>query len=140
MKLAIVTLSVAACGGGASPIPATSPAPTAAAAPSPAGSSVPRSTPTAPSSADRGADSRPALPLPPIPLVEGALAPRLVYPTPGQHIGVRDSNFVFGTVGNGHATLTINGAPVTVAPNGAFLAYLPVPPSASPEYVLLASV
>jgi N-acetylmuramoyl-L-alanine amidase len=39
-----------------------------------------------------------------------------------------DSTFIFGSVGNGRATLTINGAPVQrLAPNGAFLAYLPVP-------------
>ena len=43
-------------------------------------------------------------------------------------IATRDSNFIFGSTGSGRATLTINGAPVTVAPNGAWLAFLPVPP------------
>jgi N-acetylmuramoyl-L-alanine amidase len=51
---------------------------------------------------------------------------------------VRDSNFLFGSIGNGQATLTINGASVRVAPNGTFLAYLPVPPSTAPYYELVA--
>src|SRR5262245_15741795 len=50
-----------------------------------------------------------AAPLPPIPLVEGSLAPRVVFPAANAVIPVRDSNFIFGSVGNGHATLTING-------------------------------
>jgi N-acetylmuramoyl-L-alanine amidase len=37
-------------------------------------------------------------------------------------------------VGNGQASLTINGIPVPVAPNGTFLGYLPVPPPAAPRY------
>jgi N-acetylmuramoyl-L-alanine amidase len=40
---------------------------------------------------------------------------------------VRDSTFIFGSVGTGEAQLRINGAPVEVAANGAFLAFLPVP-------------
>lgn len=51
---------------------------------------------------------------------------------------MRDSNFLFGSIGNGQATLTINGAPVRVAPNGTFLAYLPVPPATAPFYELVA--
>jgi N-acetylmuramoyl-L-alanine amidase len=73
-----------------------------------------------------------------VPLVEGPLAPKLVFPVANQLIPVRDSNFIFGSVGNGHATVTINGAPVTVAPNGTFLAYLPVPPSSAPRYEVFA--
>src|SRR5687768_10856135 len=53
--------------------------------------------------------------LPPIPLVEGPLAPRVVYPQPNGLIQSRDSNFIIGSIGNGRATLTINGAPVPVA-------------------------
>jgi len=87
---------------------------------------------------ERGITPRPAEPLPPVPLVTGPLAPRVVYPDANQTIFVRDSNFIFGSVGNGHATLTINGAPVTVAPNGTFLAYLPVPPPAAPHYEVVA--
>ena len=71
-------------------------------------------------------------------MVDGPLAPKLVYPEPNQAITVRDSNFIFGSVGTGRAQLTINGAPVKVAPNGTFLAYLPVPPPSAPRYEVIA--
>ena len=87
---------------------------------------------------ERGITPRPATPLPPIPLVEGPLVPRVVFPQPNQAISVRDSNFIFGSVGNGHATLTIDGANVPVAPNGTFLAFLPVPPHSAPRYDVVA--
>ncbi len=78
--------------------------------------------------------------LPPVPLVEGPLAIRVQYPAANALIQSRDSNFIFGTVGNGKATLTINGASVPVLPNGAWLAWLPVPPSESPQYQLVAAL
>jgi len=65
--------------------------------------------------------------LPPIPAVEGTLAIRLVAPEPGQSLPRRDSTFLYGSVGTGGAALTVDGTPVPVAPNGAFIAYLPVP-------------
>lgn len=64
-----------------------------------------------------------------IPAVDGDVAIAVVYPPAGSTIAVRDSNFIFGSVGSGRATLRIDGAPVEVAPNGAFLAFLPVPAS-----------
>lgn len=67
--------------------------------------------------------------LPPVPAREGALAIDVVYPAEGSALTTADSNFVFGSVGTGAAALRINGAPVEVAPNGAFLAFLPVPAS-----------
>ena len=76
--------------------------------------------------------------LPPIPLVQGTLAPRVQYPPAGHTIQARDSTFVFGSVGHGGASLTVNGAPVPVKPNGAWIAYLPVPPASAPHYELLA--
>ena len=76
--------------------------------------------------------------LPPVPLVDGPLAIRVVYPPSGAVIQARDSNFIFGSTGSGNATLTINGAPVPVLPNGSFLAFLPVPPSAAPTYSIVA--
>jgi N-acetylmuramoyl-L-alanine amidase len=76
--------------------------------------------------------------LPPIPLVTGALKPTVVYPVANSIVEARDSNFIFGSVGNGHAKLWINGEPVTVSPNGAFLAWLPVPPAENPRYELVA--
>ena len=69
--------------------------------------------------------------LPPIPRVTGPLDLRVVYPDSMAGIAVRDTNFLFGSTGTGDAGLTIDGAPVPVQPNGAFLAWLPVPaPSA----------
>src|SRR5687768_10399687 len=76
--------------------------------------------------------------LPPVPMVDGPLAVRVAYPAPGATIGSRDSNFIFGSTGSGRATLEINGAPVQVHPNGAFIAFLPVPPAESAQYVLRA--
>jgi N-acetylmuramoyl-L-alanine amidase len=76
----------------------------------------------------------------PIPLVEGPLGIRVVYPRADALIQARDSNFIFGSVGNGRASLTINGASVTVHPNGAFLAFLPVPAADSPRYEIVASL
>ena len=52
---------------------------------------------------------------------------------------VRDSNFVFGSVGTGDAALRINGIAVPVWPNGAFMAWLPVPPDNAPRYEVLAA-
>ena len=66
------------------------------------------------------------------------MTPRVVYPSANTVIPVRDSNFIFGSVGSGRATLTINGVNVPVAPNGTFLAYLPVPPPNAPQYELVA--
>jgi len=88
-------------------------------------------------SIERGITSRTAPPLPAIPLVTGPLAPQVVYPQANQSITVRDSNFIFGSVGNGHATLTINGVPVAVAPNGTFLGFLAVPPPTAARYELI---
>jgi N-acetylmuramoyl-L-alanine amidase len=65
--------------------------------------------------------------VPPIPTVVGPIALRVVYPPAGSQIASRDSNFIFGSVGSGTATLRINGRTVDVKPNGSFLAYLPVP-------------
>ncbi|HVZ50267.1 MAG TPA: N-acetylmuramoyl-L-alanine amidase, partial [Gemmatimonadaceae bacterium] len=50
----------------------------------------------------------------------------------------RDSTFLFGSVGSGLASLTINGAAVPVNPNGSFLAWLPFPAGDKPKYELVA--
>lgn len=75
--------------------------------------------------------------VPPMPHVTGPLDIRVVYPRPGALIGSRDSNFIFGSIGNGAARLVINGHEVEVKPNGSFIAFLPVPQE--PEYVLEAA-
>ncbi|MGD8867415.1 MAG: N-acetylmuramoyl-L-alanine amidase, partial [Gemmatimonadales bacterium] len=68
---------------------------------------------------------------PPIPEASGPLRIDVVYPPNGSLITARDSNFIFGSVGSGDARLTINGRRVAVRPNGAFIAWLPVPAPAS---------
>ncbi len=83
-----------------------------------------------PGMAQQATRARPAPPparLPPIPPVRGPLDLRIVYPPAGTAITTRDSNFIFGQTGTGAASLTIDGQEVPLAPNGAFLAFLPVP-------------
>jgi len=63
---------------------------------------------------------------------------RVVYPKDDALIMSRDSNFIFGSVGNGTAGLTINGELVPVWPNGSFLGWLPNPPASAPYYDLVA--
>jgi N-acetylmuramoyl-L-alanine amidase len=75
-----------------------------------------------------------------MPSVEGPLAIRVVYPPENAPMANRDSNYMIGSVGNGRATLTINGHPATVYPNGAFLAFLRNPPADAPRFELVASV
>ena len=65
--------------------------------------------------------------LPPVPFRDGPLALTLVYPPEGAQVTVRDRTFVFGATGTGQARVAINDVAVDVAPNGAFLGFLPVP-------------
>lgn len=83
--------------------------------------------------------SSPAPPLPPMPSVVGPLSIRVVYPPPQHLIESRDSNFIFGSLGNGQASLTINGVPARVYPNGAFFAFVANPPQTAPRYDLVAA-
>jgi N-acetylmuramoyl-L-alanine amidase len=69
----------------------------------------------------------PAPELAPIPAVRGELELRVTYPADSAFVGTRDRNFIFGSTGNGEARLWIDGREVDVRPNGAFLAFLPVP-------------
>src|SRR5690242_20656785 len=62
--------------------------------------------------------------LPPIPRVEGSLVINVVYPQPRHLIESRDSSFLLGSVGNGNATLLVDGTPARVYPNGAFVAWV----------------
>jgi len=64
----------------------------------------------------------------------------VVYPVANAQITSRDSNFIFGSVGNGRATLTIDGMPVPVQPNGSFLAWLPLPSPDQSRYELVAAL
>jgi N-acetylmuramoyl-L-alanine amidase len=103
----------------------------AACASGPRGTSAP-----VPLSAEPDASAR--VRMPPVPRVAGPVKIAVIYPRAGATIASRDSNFIFGSVGNGAATLTINGASVPVLPNGSFLAYLPLPPASDPRYELVA--
>ncbi|HEY4733505.1 MAG TPA: N-acetylmuramoyl-L-alanine amidase, partial [Gemmatimonadaceae bacterium] len=76
--------------------------------------------------------------LPPVPEVRGPLKITVAYPKPDQMLTVRDSNFIFGSVGTGDAALQINGVAVPVYPNGAFMGWLRVPPDSAPRYEILA--
>lgn len=76
--------------------------------------------------------------LPPVPEIRGPVQISVTYPKPEQLLTVRDSNFIFGSVGTGDAALRINGVSVPVWPNGAFMGWLPVPPDSAPRYELLA--
>ncbi len=81
-------------------------------APAPLSLPVPDSTvpPTAP---ERGSDD---------------LGLHVVYPAPDDLVQVRDSSFLLGSVASGDVRVTINGMPVKVWPNGAWLAWIPFPP------------
>jgi N-acetylmuramoyl-L-alanine amidase len=78
------------------------------------------------------------LALPPVPAVEGPLQISVVYPAATDLVDARDSSFLFGSVGTGKATLVINGQPVRVWPNGAWLAWLPVPADSVLDFHLIA--
>lgn len=92
--------------------------------------------PVAPAPPPRDTSLAPAAPLPSIPSVIGPIVLRVVYPTEGQLILARDSNFIFGSTGSGGVQLRIDGVSIPVLPNGAFLAYLPVPERSQSSYHL----
>jgi N-acetylmuramoyl-L-alanine amidase len=60
--------------------------------------------------------------------------PRAVDP-----IAARDSTFLFGSVGRGDAHLTVNGVPVPVRANGAWLAWVPLPRDTVAQFDLIAT-
>ena len=76
---------------------------------------------------------------PAIPRADGPMAIRVQYPSPNALIAVRDSTFLLGTVNHGGASLTINGASVVVRPNGAFLAWVAMPPRGRAQFELVAT-
>jgi N-acetylmuramoyl-L-alanine amidase len=61
------------------------------------------------------------------PEVHNPLNLRVVYPAPHDVVRVRDSSFLFGSVADGNVRVAINGSPVRVWPNGAWLAWVPFP-------------
>src|SRR5688500_2476329 len=112
-----LTLVMASAACASNPVAPRSPAPT----PGTPTKTAPAPVAPRPGPAVRGA-------LPPPREVDGPLVVDVVYPREGVSIAVRDSTFIFGSIGSGRAQLRINGASIAVQPNGAFLAFLPVPP------------
>ena len=64
----------------------------------------------------------------------------VVYPAPTDVVQASDSTFLFGAVGRGDATLTVNGAPVPVLGNGAWIAWVPLPDDSAADFALVAAV
>lgn len=118
-------LLLAACAGpggapGAGPMPAP--------APWPPGAGGPGHPP-----AEAGAG-----PLPAIPPVTGPLRIRVVHPPAAGVVAAGDSSFIFGSVGAGGASLRINGQPVRVWPNGAWLGWIAFPRDSVMRFELVA--
>jgi N-acetylmuramoyl-L-alanine amidase len=58
----------------------------------------------------------------------------VVYPATDDLVRVQDSSFLFGSVASQRVRVTINGSPVKVWPNGAWLAWLPFPPDSVMQF------
>ncbi|MGH7528858.1 MAG: N-acetylmuramoyl-L-alanine amidase family protein [Gemmatimonadales bacterium] len=74
------------------------------------------------------------------PPARDALHIRIVYPDTAAPIQAHDSSFLFGNVSSarGAATLTVNGRPVPVHPNGSWLAWVPLPDDTLAQFHLVA--
>lgn len=62
----------------------------------------------------------------------------VIYPKATDVVQAHDSTFLFGSVGRGDVTLTVNGAPVPVSPNGAWIAWVPLPDDSAADFLLVA--
>lgn len=71
-----------------------------------------------------------------MPAADGPLAIRLVYPSQADRVDVEDSSFVFGSVGDGRAAVTVNGQPARVTRNGAFIAWIRYPAESPARLVI----
>ena len=69
-----------------------------------------------------------------VPAVQDPVGLRVVYPALTDVVRVRDSSFLFGSVASGNTRLTINGQPVRVWPNGAWLAWVAFPPESLTQF------
>ncbi len=76
--------------------------------------------------------------LPPVPRTTGPLRLDVVYPAKGDVVSAGDKSFLLGSTGTGDARLTINGDSVKVWPNGAFVAWLPLPDDSIMAFRLVA--
>ncbi len=76
--------------------------------------------------------------VPAMPEARGPLELRVIYPKWKDLVVARDTSFIFGSVGNGTASLTVNGYSVPVWPNGAWFAWIPFPQDSLMEFRLIA--
>ncbi len=118
---------------------ACAPRATTAPTPVPAPAPAPTPPPVPPLVIEKVPVPEPNPALPAVPLVQGPLNIKVVYPTPDHLIQSKDSNFILGSVGNGDAALMINGVSTPVWPNGSFMAWLPNPPADAPRYDIIAA-
>ncbi|HWN18605.1 MAG TPA: N-acetylmuramoyl-L-alanine amidase [Gemmatimonadales bacterium] len=72
------------------------------------------------------------------PEVQDPIGLRVIYPAPTDLVRASDSSFLFGSVADGKTTVTINGHPVRVWPNGAWLAWIPFPPDTVMHFTIAA--
>ncbi len=70
------------------------------------------------------------------PRVQDPIGLRVIYPAPTDLVRARDSSFLFGSVADGKTKVTINGQPVRVWPNGAWLAWIPFPPDSVMHFTI----
>lgn len=73
-----------------------------------------------------------------IPKQGGSLRVQVRHPAPDRPAPVGGYDYVMGSIGNGDASLWIDGTPVPVLPNGSFLARVPAPKSGSAGYHIVA--
>ncbi len=99
---------------------------------------APAAAPPGPALVPRNDSAGPESALPPVPAVRGPLDIRVMYPGPAAPVAARDSSFLYGSVGSGDATLTINDVPARVWPNGAWLAWVALPPDSLMRFRLVA--
>lgn len=69
----------------------------------------------------------------------GAPAIHVVYPAPTDVVVARDSTFLFGSVGRGDAVLVVDGTPVPVHPDGAWIAWVALPDDSVADVRLVAA-
>jgi N-acetylmuramoyl-L-alanine amidase len=70
------------------------------------------------------------------PEVQDPIGLRVIYPALTDVVRARDSSFLFGSVTDGKTRVRINGEPVRVWPNGAWLAWIPFPPDTLMQFTI----
>jgi N-acetylmuramoyl-L-alanine amidase len=123
-KVALLML-ITACGSSSRPSPTPSPA--AGAAPAGGAAAVKTDRPDTIGTK-----------LPPGPCGARPARNQVIYPSTSDLVDARDSNFIFGSLGTGEATLFINGRAVPVEPNGTWIAWLALPADSVLQYDITA--